>query len=109
MLNRTPYQPSRSTSPARTTSADSTPSESALLVDALGAARLLCCSRRHVEDMNREGLLPVPVRLGRLLRWSRSELAAWIEAGAPPRIEWERKKAAGSSPQAVKREPPEAA
>jgi len=36
-----------------------------------------------------EAFGPKPLRLGRAVRFSRSEIAAWIAAGCPPRARWE--------------------
>lgn len=48
------------------------------LVDVHGAATILDCSARHVQRLWRSGNLPAPLRLGRLRRWGRSALEAWI-------------------------------
>lgn len=38
------------------------------------------------------GRVPEPLRLGRLLRWRKSELLAWAAAGMPDRETWEKLK-----------------
>lgn len=53
------------------------------LLDALAAAALLGISTRHLYRMSDSGDCPPPRRLGRSVRWSRSELLAWIDAGTP--------------------------
>lgn len=54
------------------------------------AARLLGVSRATFFKMHSAGKLPLPVYL--TTRWSRAELAAWLEAGAPDRQTWEKLK-----------------
>lgn len=41
-------------------------------------------SPRHVFRLADAGKMPPPVRIGRLVRWRRSDIAAWIAAGCPP-------------------------
>ncbi len=58
-------------------------------LDATAAARFLGISRSKIHDMNTHGLLPAPAEFGdRCPRWSRSELRAWLLAGAPSRARW---------------------
>ena len=45
-----------------------------------------------VRNYDKRGLLPLPNRIGGSLRWSRSEIHEWIEAGSPNRFEWENHK-----------------
>ncbi|UCC30848.1 MAG: helix-turn-helix domain-containing protein [Phycisphaerales bacterium] len=52
-------------------------------------ARLLAISVRHVWKLHASGRLPVPIRLGRSVRWRRQELLAWLDADCPPRDRWE--------------------
>jgi excisionase family DNA binding protein len=54
------------------------------MLDVRAVAELLDCSPRHVYRMADAGLMPVPRRLGVLVRWSRQELLDWISAGCPP-------------------------
>ena len=52
---------------------------------------------RSVPALDRDaarGLLPAPIRLGGAVKWLKSEIDAWLEAGAPDRETWERLKAA---------------
>jgi predicted DNA-binding transcriptional regulator AlpA len=35
------------------------------------------------------GLVPEGFRIGKSRRWMRSEIMAWLEAGAPPAAKWE--------------------
>lgn len=58
-------------------------------------AKLLDVSQRHIWKMLATGRFgPQPVRLGRAARFSRAELVAWIDAGAPSREQWQQMKAA---------------
>ena len=60
-----------------------------LLVDAREAARLCGVSRSTFWALHSAGKVPLPVHLGRRTLWRVSELAAWTEAGAPPRDRWQ--------------------
>jgi excisionase family DNA binding protein len=51
--------------------------------DARDVATLLACSVRHVHRLHDAGDMPRATRLGRLLRWRRAELLAWIRASCP--------------------------
>ena len=64
-----------------------------LAIPASEVAKLLNVSERHVWAMTSSGRLPRPIRLGRRVLWSRAEIAAWLEAGAPPRDRWDQIKA----------------
>lgn len=55
-------------------------------------AALLAISARQVWKLNTTGRLPMPVRLGRSVRWRRVELQAWLAAGCPSRDAWEARK-----------------
>ena len=60
-----------------------------LLLKAVEVADILGVSKNHVWKLHAMGQLgPLPVRLGRSVRWSRQELAEWITAGCPPRDKW---------------------
>ena len=53
------------------------------LVDVNEAARLCMISASMFYKLNAAGKTPKPVRLGKLLRWRKSELLDWIKAGCP--------------------------
>jgi excisionase family DNA binding protein len=60
-----------------------------LLLDATEVAALLGVSRRHVQAMDCSGRLgPMPIHLGRAVRWRRDEIVEWVAAGCPPRHKW---------------------
>lgn len=53
-------------------------------------AQLLSISPAHFFKLKRTGRLgPMPVRLGRCVRYRRAEILAWIDAGVPSRHKWE--------------------
>ncbi|HKQ47605.1 MAG TPA: helix-turn-helix domain-containing protein [Phycisphaerae bacterium] len=60
-----------------------------LAITADEVAELLGISRAHLWKLHSSGRLPRPIRLGRAVRWSVSEIQAWLAAGAPPRERWE--------------------
>jgi len=63
--------------------ATKTPPAEPALIDVQGVATLLQCSKRHVARMEDAGQMPQAVKLGRLSRWSRKAIEAWIAAGCP--------------------------
>lgn len=60
-----------------------------LLCDVDEVAFLLNISRATAWKLDSTGRIPRPIRLGRRTLWSRSELDAWVAAGAPLRDRWE--------------------
>ena len=60
-----------------------------LLLTARDAARLCGTSLRTWRTRDSAGLIPQPVRIGRSTFWRYDELREWVEAGCPPRDEWE--------------------
>jgi len=56
----------------------------AALLDVTEVAALLHCSGRHVYRLADSGKMPRPVKLGQLVRWSRTQLERWITDGCPP-------------------------
>lgn len=55
----------------------------AQLLDVRSVAQLLNCSTRHVIRLADAGLMPSPVRIGRLTRWPLRSVEDWIGAGCP--------------------------
>jgi len=60
-----------------------------LALTAIQAAKLLGVSRSHFFKLASSGRLPLPVRLGRAVRWRRDELVEWLEAGCPTLDKWQ--------------------
>jgi excisionase family DNA binding protein len=56
----------------------------AALLDVRTVAQLLGCSPRHVYRLRNAGRMPVPIRLGSLIRWSRLVIEEWIASGCKP-------------------------
>ena len=50
-------------------------------VDAI--AELLGCSSRHVRRLADMGALMRPIHIGRLVRWRKADVDAWLAAGCP--------------------------
>lgn len=60
--------------------------EGGTLVCAETAARMLEVSVRTIQRMVSRGELPQPIKVGRLSRWPKADLLAWIESKRrPPR------------------------
>jgi len=59
-------------------------------ISAAEASALLGVSESHFYCLHKTGRLgPLPVRMGRAVRWSRQELVNWFNAGSPPRSRWQ--------------------
>jgi excisionase family DNA binding protein len=69
---------STSTAPPRSAAA---PSADSALLNVRAVAALLDCSPRHVYRLADAGKLPMPVRVGALVRWRRGDIQSWIDAG----------------------------
>lgn len=52
-------------------------------------ADLLAVSVATVWNWNAVGALPAPIKIGRNTLWRVTELQAWVDAGMPPRVNWE--------------------
>jgi len=55
----------------------------AKLLDVGQVADLLGCSVRHVYRLRDCGKMPSPIKLGSLIRWSRSSIELWVSDGCP--------------------------
>ncbi len=55
-------------------------------------AAYLSISRRKIWDMNARDSLPIPVRLGRSVRWRKEDIDLWVEQGCPDRKQFEKAK-----------------
>ena len=60
-----------------------------LLLNAKAAARYCGLGKTSWYALHAAGRIPMPVRLGRAVRWDRRELEAWAAAGCPARDRWE--------------------
>jgi len=58
-------------------------------IGARDAAALCSKGLASWHRLNAAKLIPKPVRLGGSVRWLKGELLAWLQAGAPPRAQWE--------------------
>ena len=59
------------------------------LIKAESAAKLCEVSLRTWRRLEAEGNVPIPVHVGgRIKRYSRSEVLAWVESGCPSRDKW---------------------
>jgi len=63
--------------------------ENKLLISAKESAGFLGISRSLFYELNVEGRVPAPIRLGKRVRGRRDELIAWVEADCPNRLEWD--------------------
>ncbi len=50
-------------------------------VDAV--AELFGCSSRHIRRLADSGAMPRPIHIGRLVRWRKADVDAWLNAGCP--------------------------
>ena len=60
-------------------------------LDREAASAFIGVSLAKLDDLNARGLMPSPAQIGdggRCPRWSRCELKAWLQAGAPSRVRW---------------------
>lgn len=64
------------------------PDDSGLLIDAKTFAKLLSISSRTLSRLIDLKAVPMPVHLGRLVRWRLAEVLKWIEADCPPQESW---------------------
>jgi len=53
------------------------------MCDVVAIAELLDCSSRHVRRLADAGSMPRPIRIGRLIRWRKSDVDQWIADGCP--------------------------
>ena len=63
-------------------------SDERLLLNASEVAQLLNVSRSTIYALRSSGCIPLPVRLGRAVRWRADELREWVAAGCPSRNRW---------------------
>ena len=63
------------------------------LLNVSALAKRLSVSVRQAHRMNKDGLLPRPLRIGASVRWHPEEIDKWLKCGAPVRVEWEKQRA----------------
>jgi predicted DNA-binding transcriptional regulator AlpA len=66
------------------------PTNEPALIDVKAVAALLGCSTRHVTRLEDAQQIPPAIKLGRLSRWQREVILAWIAAGCPDCATWEK-------------------
>jgi excisionase family DNA binding protein len=71
------------------TTADPAPCVSTLLLSARDLARELAVSRSTIWRWHAAGKLPLPIKVGRAVRWSRDAIVRWISMGSPDRSTFE--------------------
>jgi len=54
------------------------------LLDVQAVAEMLGCSPRHVYRLSDSGRMPASIKLGTLVRWSKSSIEEWIFTGCKP-------------------------
>ena len=69
------------------------PSTAAMALGREAAAAALGISEDLLDRLEQAGKLRAPIRLGKRKVYVRTELEAWLAAGAPVRTAWERMKA----------------
>lgn len=60
-----------------------------LLVGSREGARLCGISDSLFKKLARKCEVPAPTRLDRRVLWNTRELKSWVDAGCPPREQWE--------------------
>ena len=50
---------------------------------------LLALGKTAFNDLRQRGLVgPMPIKLGRSVRWRKAEVDQWVNEGCPPRCRW---------------------
>lgn len=75
--------------PARSADSPRSCSLEPLAVSAVEAARLCSVGKTLWHDLDSSAKIPAPIKLGARCVWVVEELRAWLNAGAPPRHNWE--------------------
>ena len=60
------------------------------VLDAIGVGRFLGVGKSKVYELDARDELPDSVQVGRVRRWVRAEIEAWLLHGAPHRATWAR-------------------
>lgn len=56
-----------------------------LLLSVKQVAQIVASSERTLWRLSDSGQMPSPVRIGRSVRWRRSDILRWVELGCPSR------------------------
>ena len=64
-----------------------------LVVDAAGLGEILLLSERTIYRLHDSGRIPAAIKLGSASRWYIPTIEEWLRAGAPPRRQWEARRA----------------
>lgn len=51
------------------------------LLNVKAVSELMSCSERTVHRLSDSGGMPAPLKIGRMIRWSRCSLMEWIQGG----------------------------
>lgn len=65
------------------------------LIGAGELGQMLRLSKTTIHKMRSLGKLPLPVRIGRTIRWRVTEIRKWIAEGCPILDEWEKRQKEG--------------
>lgn len=68
------------------------PEDAGLLIDAKTFAQLLSISPRTLSRLIDLKAVPMPLHLGRLVRWPLADVLEWIEADCPSQQSWGNRK-----------------
>ena len=60
------------------------------VLDAVGVGRFLGVGKSKVYELDARDELPASVQVGRVRRWVKAEIEAWLLHGAPKRAAWAR-------------------
>ncbi len=63
--------------------------EDVKLLNVSALAKCLAVSVRQAHRMNKNGLIPRPLKIGTCIRWDPDEISQWLRCGAPVRSVWE--------------------
>ena len=59
------------------------------LIDVAAVSEILGVCRRTVWRLSSSAQMPASLKIGRLVRWRKSEIEEWVSAGCPARRIWE--------------------
>jgi len=67
---------------------DAVNNDKSLLLTAEQCAELLNIGKSTFWRYHTSGKVPMPVKIGRSIRWRTEEIHDWVEAGCPSREQW---------------------